>query len=158
MSARGWLLCLCLSSCAATEKSVVPSPQAARHGIGVGDRAPGVDPGKVTLVVFWATWSEPSKREAVKLEEVWRRKKDRAFTIKAWCIDDDAPALDDWRKTYGLTYPSEWDRDHRAAAVYGIPTSEAVYVVDRSGIVRFVHVGYHDQEEKEIEAEIDSLL
>jgi hypothetical protein len=34
----------------------------------------------------------------------------------------------------------------------------STYVVDRKGVVRFVHTGYHDGEEVEIEKEIKSLM
>jgi hypothetical protein len=32
------------------------------------------------------------------------------------------------------------------------------FVVDRQGVVRFVHFGYHDGEELEIEKEVKGLL
>jgi hypothetical protein len=34
----------------------------------------------------------------------------------------------------------------------------STFIVDRTGMVRFVHLGYHDHEEEEIEKEVKSLL
>jgi hypothetical protein len=34
----------------------------------------------------------------------------------------------------------------------------ASFIVDRKGIVRFAHLGYHDGDEVEIEREVKSLL
>ena len=34
----------------------------------------------------------------------------------------------------------------------------SAYVIDKNGVVKFVHNGYHDGEEKELEKEIKSLL
>ena len=90
--------------------------------------------------------------------DLWRRKKESGIAVKAISVDDEPTYLEAWRKDYGLTFPIEWDRDHHLALRYRIWTSDCVYVVDRAGIVRFVHAGFHDQEEKQIEAEVDSLL
>ena len=34
----------------------------------------------------------------------------------------------------------------------------STYIVDKDGVIRFVHQGYHDGEEAEIEREVRSLL
>jgi cytochrome c biogenesis protein CcmG, thiol:disulfide interchange protein DsbE len=73
-------------------------------------------------------------------------------------IDDEATGLDDFKKSTGMTYPVEWDRDHRLANLYRVANEPTVYVVDRTGIVRFVHIGWHDGEGSEVGSEADSLL
>lgn len=154
---RPWLLCL-LVGCASAQQPPPKSHVERAHPVQVGDRIPDATAGKVTLVVFWATWSEPSKKMLVALEGVWQRKQARGLVIKAVCIDDEASYISEFQKTYGLTFPIEWDAEHRMATRYALPTSEAVYVVDRSGVVRFVHSGYHHDEDERIEAHVDSLL
>ena len=34
----------------------------------------------------------------------------------------------------------------------------SAYIIDKTGVVKFVHNGYHDGEEKDLEKEIKSLL
>ena len=34
----------------------------------------------------------------------------------------------------------------------------STFIVDRKGVIKFTHTGYHDGEEAEIEKEIKSLL
>jgi hypothetical protein len=122
----------------------------------VGDRAPEVAPGKVTLVVFWATWSYPSKVMDTKLEEIWRARRDR-FVLRSMNIDDEHPDLESWKKETGATYPIEWDRDHRLMTRYAPGCEPQSYVVDRAGVIRFVHCGWHDNDEAAVLREIDSL-
>jgi peroxiredoxin len=155
------LLFLLLVGCAAGNAPRAGQPSEtrdARRAVEVGDRAPEVAPGKVTLVVFWATWSEPSKRMLIGLETTWRRTKSRGVVIRALSIDDEPAYVPELAKTYDLTFPIEWDKGHRLASLYGTPSSEAVYIVDRNGVIRFVHFGYHHDEDQEIAAHVDSLL
>jgi hypothetical protein len=73
-------------------------------------------------------------------------------------IDDEATLIEDFRKTYGLTYTVEWDRDHRLAGIYRPASEPALYVVDRAGIVRFVHGGWRDDDGSKVADEVYSLL
>jgi hypothetical protein len=51
-----------------------------------------------------------------------------------------------------------WDDGQVTSKSYQPPTMPTSYVIDASGIVRFVHSGFHSGEEQEIESEISSLL
>jgi hypothetical protein len=158
---RAWLLSVLLLVACATpnpQSSGWQPPPRADASIAVGDRAPEVVPARVTLVVFWATWSEPSKQMSVKLEEIWKKRRERGFALKSVNIDDEATLIEDFRKTYGLTYTVEWDRDHRLAGIYRPASEPALYVVDRAGIVRFVHGGWRDDDGSKVADEVDSLL
>lgn len=127
--------------------------------------APEVAPGKVTLVVFWATWSGPSKHLDVDLEKVWQKRKERGLAMKSVNIDDEPTQLEEFKtakrppgKTHGLTYHVEWDRGRRLAGIYRPANEPTTYVVDRAGIVRFIHGGWHDGEASKVADEVDSLL
>lgn len=158
---RAWVLCTMLCGCAASNDRSPPdsSREAKAHReIAIGDRAPEVAPGNVTLVVFWATWSAPGKYACVQVEEIWQKRRARGLAVKSVSIDDEATGLDDFRKSNGMTYAVEWDRGHRLADVYRVSHEPTLYVVDRRGVVRFVHRGWHDGEASEVAAEADSLL
>lgn len=173
------LLSLVLSAtialgCAAPARPEAQAPVAAPRaepapGPGVGQLAPRIStksidgapltfvPGKVTLVVFWATWSEPDKKELIKLQELYLRHGPAILAVIALSVDDEPTHLAEFAKTYGLRFPIGWDAERRIAAVYRPATDPATYVVDRAGIIRFVHHGYHDGEAEEISSEVASL-
>jgi peroxiredoxin len=140
-----------------------------RPGPGVGQAAPPVSlktidgaplslaRGKVTVLVFWATWSVPDKRELIKLEELNVRFAAAGLAIVALSIDDEPKGLAEFAKTYRLRFPIGWDAGHRIAEVYRPTSDPTTYVIDRSGIIRFVHAGYHDGEAEIIASEVESL-
>ncbi len=41
---------------------------------------------------------------------------------------------------------------------YKPETMPSSFLIDRNGIVRFAHVGFHDGEEREVESEVRALL
>jgi hypothetical protein len=51
-----------------------------------------------------------------------------------------------------------WDDGKSVAKSYDPPSMPTAFVVDKSGIVRFVHVGYHARDEATLEDEVRSLL
>ena len=44
------------------------------------------------------------------------------------------------------------------STTYRVDTDPQTFVLDKDGIIRFIHRGYHDGEDSEIEAEVASLL
>jgi peroxiredoxin len=114
--------------------------------------------GKVVLVDFWATWCEPCKKAFPKLEDLRMKYEQAGFAVVAISEDDEGNAIPTFGTTYGAKFPLVWDKDKSIAGKWKPPTMPSSFVVDKKGVVRFVHVGYHEGEEKEIETELKSLL
>lgn len=119
-----------------------------------------VDPsgGKVTLVDFWATWCEPCKKSFPKLEELRVKYEASGFQIIAVSEDDEDTGIKQFGETHGAKFPLVWDKDKSIAGKYKPPNMPSSFIIDKKGIVRHVHLGYHDGEEKQIEQEVKSLL
>ncbi|MBX3208772.1 MAG: redoxin domain-containing protein [Labilithrix sp.] len=118
----------------------------------------GVEKGKVTIVDFWATWCEPCKKSFPKYQELYVKYKTSGLEILAISVDDEKKEIPDFIKTYGAKFPVGWDEGHKIADCYKPPNMPSAYVIDKQGVIKFVHNGYHDGEEKELEKEIKSLL
>jgi cytochrome c biogenesis protein CcmG, thiol:disulfide interchange protein DsbE len=58
----------------------------------------------------------------------------------------------------GVKFPIVWDDGKSVAKAYDPPTMPTAFVIDKSGIVRFVHVGYRAGDEAVLEEEARSLL
>src|SRR3546814_5434950 len=54
-------------------------------------------------------------------------------------------------RSRGARYPVVWDRDHTIAERYRPETSPQTLVIDKEGVIRFIHRGYHDGEASEME-------
>ena len=114
--------------------------------------------GKVVLVDFWATWCEPCKKSFPKLEELRVKYAASGFEIAAISEDDEQNGVKEFGTSYGAKFPLLWDKDKSLANKWHPPNMPSSFIIDKKGVVRFVHLGYHDGEEKEIETELKSLL
>jgi cytochrome c biogenesis protein CcmG/thiol:disulfide interchange protein DsbE len=114
--------------------------------------------GKVAIVDFWATWCEPCKKSFPKLEELNVKYKENGLEIVGISEDDDKAGIPSFASELGAQFPLIWDENKSIASKWQPKSMPTTFVVDRKGTVRFVHLGYHDGEEAEIEREVKSLL
>ena len=118
--------------------------------------------GKVVLVDFWATWCEPCKKSFPKLQELSVKYKVSGFEILAVSEDDDDKDIDkkivSFADSNGAKFPVAWDKDKAIAQKYNPATMPSSFLIDRKGVIRFAHIGYHEGEEAELDKEIKELL
>ena len=112
---------------------------------------------RVVVVDFWATWCDPCKKSFPKLQELYA-KYGTVIEIVGISEDDDKSGITEFAATYSAKFPLVWDDGKKIAGKWQPKTIPATFVMDKSGVVRFAHLGYHDGEEAEIEKEVKSLL
>jgi cytochrome c biogenesis protein CcmG, thiol:disulfide interchange protein DsbE len=135
-----------------------PGPEVAGESLnGQGKFSLSGSKGKVVLVDFWATWCEPCKKSFPKLEELNVKYKG-AVVIVGISEDDEKKDIADFGKTHGAKFPLLWDDGKGFAKKYPVDNMPTSFILDKNGVVKFMHQGYHDGEELEIEKEIKSLL
>jgi thiol-disulfide isomerase/thioredoxin len=142
-------------------------------GVKVGDKAPALSvdslngqgkaaiaTGKVTLVDFWATWCEPCKKSFPKYQELYVKYKDSGLQIAAVSVDDEdaKKEIPGFAKNHGaVKFPVGWG-GKTVAEQWKVENMPSAYIVDKNGVVRHIHRGYHDGEEAEIEKELKALF
>jgi cytochrome c biogenesis protein CcmG/thiol:disulfide interchange protein DsbE len=115
--------------------------------------------GKVVFVDFWATWCGPCKESFPKLQELYTKYQASGLEIVGVSEDDDNQGIAEFGQAHGsASFPLGWDKAKAIAGKYNPPTMPTTFVVDKNGIVRFVHVGYHDNDQAELEKELKKLL
>jgi cytochrome c biogenesis protein CcmG/thiol:disulfide interchange protein DsbE len=167
------VLAFSIAGCAASSDEAASSPSSQESHPLVGNGAPAFSRppvgggaaistdtlrGKVAIVDFWATWCEPCKKSFPKLEELNVKYRSSGLQIIGVSEDDDADGIPMFAKGLGTKFPLVWDQEKSIASKWQPKSMPTTFVVDRSGIVRFVHFGFHDGEEALIEQEIKSLL
>jgi thiol-disulfide isomerase/thioredoxin len=113
--------------------------------------------GKVVIVDFWATWCAPCKESF----PAYQRMVDKfggELVVVGVSVDDDANGIADFRSATGVKFPLVWDEGQVAASVYKPGTMPTSFVLDRHGIVQFVHQGFRTGDESAIEAHVQRLL
>jgi peroxiredoxin len=116
--------------------------------------------GKVVLVDFWGTFCEPCKKSFPKLQDLSAKYSEVGFRVVAISEDEaeDKDKIPSFAQTYGAKFMIGWDENKSAARHYKPETMPTSFLIDKKGIVRFSHVGYHDGEEVAIEKELKELL
>ena len=117
--------------------------------------------GKVVVVDFWASWCVPCKKELPALDGLARRynaaKKD--VVILVINIDKERAKAERFLASAKVTSCRVLlDPDGGAASRYELPTMPTSYVIDKKGIVRFVHSGYTAGDEHKVAKEVEELL
>ena len=116
-----------------------------------------VEPGKVTLVDFWATWCEPC-RESFPAYQKLADEFGGKLAVIGVSVDESPDPIRGFVKATGAKFPIGWDEGQAAAHSYEPPKMPTSFIVDKSGIVRFVHAGYSRGDGKQLREELKSLL
>jgi peroxiredoxin len=99
--------------------------------------------GKVVALNFWGSWCPPCRVEAPDLQKVYAAEKARGLQVIGVDVKDDKGNAQAFLADKGITYPSFWDPQGRAALTFrgfnpnAIPST---IVLDRKGRVAGVYV------------------
>jgi cytochrome c biogenesis protein CcmG/thiol:disulfide interchange protein DsbE len=116
--------------------------------------------GKVVLVDFWGTFCLPCKKSFPKLQDLYTKYEATGLRIVGISEDeaDDKGAIPGFAKAYGAKFTLGWDENKSIAHSYNPETMPSSFLIDKNGVIRYAHAGYHDGEEVEVENEIKELL
>lgn len=115
--------------------------------------------GKVVLIDFWASWCEPCKQELPELQKLQQEYAAKGVVIVAVNLDQRRENAEQLSRRLGLTLTVALDPDGSVASTYDPPKMPSSYVVDRGGVVRFVHAGFDGRGDiAKLRGELDSLL
>jgi peroxiredoxin len=113
--------------------------------------------GKVTIVHFWAAWSDASRETLPKLQALHARYKDRGVAVVALSVDDERAPIDELVASNGLEFPVAWDENKAVAGAWLVRSVPSSFVIDRNGVVRAAFVRYDDGSLVEIETDVKIL-
>lgn len=117
-----------------------------------------LETGKITLLVFWATWHGPSKKAFPRFAELQSRFASRGFTIVALSVDDEPSLVGQAAREWGANFPVAWDKDHEVALAWRPPLMPTIYLLDRHRAVVHQHGGYREGDADALASEIEALL
>ncbi len=95
--------------------------------------------GKCVLLDFWASWCKPCRRENPRMAALYRKYRDKGFTILGVSLDEDPAAWAAAVKADGLIWPQLSDGkgfDTEAARSYGVVAIPHTVLIDTAGVIR----------------------
>jgi cytochrome c biogenesis protein CcmG, thiol:disulfide interchange protein DsbE len=89
--------------------------------------------GKVVVLNFWASWCDPCKSEAPRLEAAWKRWRDQGVVVVGVDAQDFTGDARRFIRRYSLTYPNVHDGPGNVLPSYGVTGFPETYFVDKRG-------------------------
>ncbi len=115
--------------------------------------------GHVTLVDFWASWCPPCKASFPVMAELNKKYAEKGVIILGISVDEKANAYTNFIKRQTPPFIVVRDQAQKAAPAFGIPVMPTSYLIDRHGVVRYIHEGFYGNKSRDdYVSEIDALL
>lgn len=139
----GLALCLALLQSATGEiKPGQAFPDLSQYGL---DGRPPEIAGRVVLVDFWASWCGPCKASFPAYSKLQHELAERGFVLVAVSVDKSAAPYDDFLHHFRPEFGTLRDGSQKLVAEVKVPAMPTSYLIDRKGIVRSIHVGFHGE-------------
>jgi thiol-disulfide isomerase/thioredoxin len=113
--------------------------------------------GSFLVLDFWTTWCSPWRASLPALDAIYRERRNQGLVVVSINEDEDEQKARPFSSALRLSYPTGMD-DGSAARALGVETLPAAFVIDRRGIVRYVHLGHPAEVSVRLDGEIKELL
>jgi thiol-disulfide isomerase/thioredoxin len=114
--------------------------------------------GKVLLVDFWASWCVPCKTSFPALDAIFREYKARGLEVLAVNLDEERRQADTFLSMHPHQMPVLFDPKGAAPVAFGVKGMPTSFLIDKTGAIRFTHMGYSGNVDVRYRQEISQLL
>lgn len=108
------------------------------------------------VVDFWASWCKPCEREIPVLSSL-ADKYHEEVVVLGISVDNDLPSAKKFISRLKPSFSSVHDTSHTSAKAFNPSKMPSTFVIDKKGIIRFVHSGFAPGLEKALAREIEIL-
>jgi thiol-disulfide isomerase/thioredoxin len=112
--------------------------------------------GKVVIINFWATWCPPCRKEMPDLQSLWgsyQDQEDVVFMIAS--VDQEQGKVQPYIDANNYSFPVFYAG--AAGQAYQVTSIPSTYVIDKTGSIQYVHVGYRPDIKDILTWEINAL-
>lgn len=114
--------------------------------------------GQVVLLNFWASWCGPCRQEMPILDRIHQRYEDTGFAVLGVNVEGEAaPAQKIVDKT-NVTFPVLIDDAQAISELYKLEAMPSTVVIDRNGVIRYIHRGYKPGDEAKYVEVVKALI
>ena len=115
--------------------------------------------GKVVFVDFWASWCTPCLKSLPEFEQLQTSFSGRDdVVVLAINLDENPQDATKFVRGLDVTYKILADTDGSIPESFGVSTMPSSYIIDKEGVIRYVHKGYKTGDVSKIKTEIEQLL
>ncbi len=114
--------------------------------------------GKVVLVDFWASWCPPCLKSLPKYNELRRQIGTANFEIVAINVDENTEDAKKFLEKHPVSYPIAKDPKGVLPGVFGVKAMPTSYLVDKNGVVQYVHAAFKEGDIEKLRIKIEQLI
>lgn len=114
--------------------------------------------GKVIYLDFWASWCGPCQTAMPLLDELRKEFPSDQFQVIAVNLDENPEKAKAFLARHPVSYPSVSDPQGNLPKSFGLKTMPTSYLIDRAGVVRYVHPGFRASDVDELRKKIKEVL
>ena len=114
--------------------------------------------GEVVLINFWASWCGPCRQEMPLLSELHEQYRDLGFTVLGVNVEEDTRQARKLLEAAPVSFPVLFDSDSTVSREYNVAAMPSTMLVDRNGMLRYLHKGYKPGEEDIYLEKVRSLI
>jgi peroxiredoxin len=103
--------------------------------------------GQVVLINFWASWCGPCRQELPLLDRLHQRYEDAGFVVLGVNVEGSEGPARSLIDKIPVSFPVLMDKDQLVSAEYRLDSMPSTVLVDRDGVVRYLHRGYKPGDE-----------
>lgn len=114
--------------------------------------------GKVVYLDFWASWCAPCLVAIPEIERMRSEFPADQFQVIAVNLDQKEKKALRFLAKNPVGYPSASDPEGSLPERYGVDTMPTSYLIDRDGVIRYVHRGFQRGDSDKLRREIRALI
>ena len=114
--------------------------------------------GKVVLIDFWASWCPPCLKSLPKYNELRREIGTSDFEIVAVNVDENTEDAKKFLAKHPVSYPIAKDPKGVLPGVFGVKAMPTSYLVDKNGVVKYVHAAFKEGDIEKLRVQIEKLI
>ncbi|MEQ8859461.1 MAG: TlpA disulfide reductase family protein [Pseudomonadales bacterium] len=114
--------------------------------------------GQVVLINFWASWCGPCRQEMPLLDRLHQRYVDTGFAVLGINVEGEEAPARELIDRIPVTFPVLIDEGQLVSELYRLEAMPSTVVVDRDGVIRYIHRGYKPGDEAKYVEVVKELI
>ena len=114
--------------------------------------------GKVVYLDFWASWCPPCRKSFPWMNEMERHYSRQGLAVVAVNLDKDRALADKFLKEVPAEFTVAFDPEGTVADSYHVPGMPSSFIIDRTGRIQAIHIGFREEDTSDLEASLRHAL
>ena len=114
--------------------------------------------GQVIYVDFWASWCGPCAKSFPFMNALNKDLKKLGLLVIGVNMDENVDEAKQFLENYPASFTIVSDPDKQCAKGFDVKAMPSSYLVDRTGVIRYSHLGYRQGEAEEFRVLVEQLL